>query len=133
MSTTPDRLLRSEHDALRGAVDRLLGETGRLPVSDVVGAYYLAISLGAAVEAARRAGIAAHESRDLLDRFNRILHPRVARELSDAIQEQITRLQTQSHEETRKETECEAGAYSRLREMMSTREFVRQYGQGMDI
>lgn len=132
-------LLISEHAALAKALDRLLKNTRRLSVSEIVDTYYKAIRLKSAatalerLQAGRDATGMVQKSRELVEgRFNLIFHPRIATELSDAIRECTDKLLTERHEVSRSEAEEESHAYAMLREAMSTREFVMQYERSLE-
>ena len=105
-----------------------ISDVAKITTPDVIALYHAAISLKAAVEAVckRYGDDMVRESQDLLDRFDGVMHPRISQHISRTTQEQADSLLAQDPLADKTE------AYSRLREMMSIREFVGQYGQGIN-
>ena len=70
----------------------------------------------------------------LIDNFTKSLHPEILTQLTNSIQNSTENLKTlgQNSEKKTKETiEKEALLYKKLRELMSTKEFVEQYEIGL--
>ena len=70
----------------------------------------------------------------LIDNFTKSLHPEILTQLTNSIQNSTENLKTlgQNSEQKTKETiEKEALLYKKLRELMSTKEFVEQYEIGL--
>ena len=70
----------------------------------------------------------------LVDNFTKSLHPEILTQLTNSIQNSTENLKTlgQNSEQKTKETiEKEALLYKKLRELMSTKEFVEQYEIGL--
>ena len=70
----------------------------------------------------------------LIDNFTKSLHPEILTQLTNSIQNSTENLKTlgQNSEQKTKETiEKEAILYKKLRELMSTKEFVEQYEIGL--
>ena len=62
------------------------------------------------------------------ERFNFGIHPKIMKYLSASIQELTKRLQSKKSDEKLKEqTESDVKLYNKLRQTMSTKEFVEQY------
>ena len=71
----------------------------------------------------------------LVDNFTKSLHPQILTQLTNSIQNSTENLKTlgQNSEQKTKETiEKEALLYKKLRELMSTKEFVEQYELGLN-
>ena len=71
----------------------------------------------------------------LIDNFTKSLHPEILTQLTISIQNSTENLKTlgQNSEQKTKETiEKEALLYKKLRELMSTKEFVEQYEVGLN-
>ena len=71
----------------------------------------------------------------LIDNFTKSLHPEILTQLTNSIQNSTENLKTlgQNSEQKTKETiEKEALLYKKLRELMSTKEFVEQYEVGLN-
>jgi len=63
------------------------------------------------------------------ERFDSIIHPKIMETLSISIQELSKNLQSRnSDEKSKEETESDAKLFDELRQAMSTKEFVEQYG-----
>jgi len=65
------------------------------------------------------------------DKFNYTIHPQILEKLTQSIQDITTNLQSSSSgQKSKEEIENEAKQYEELRQKMSTKEFVEQYGKG---
>jgi len=63
------------------------------------------------------------------ERFDSIIHPKIMEILSISIQELSKNLQSGNPDEkSKEETESDAKLFDELRQIMSTKEFVEQYG-----
>jgi len=70
----------------------------------------------------------------LVDNFNKSLHPEILSQLKNSIQsstENLKLLGQNSEQKTKEIIEKEALLYKKLRELMSTKEFVEQYEIGL--
>ena len=66
------------------------------------------------------------------EKFNLIIHPKIMKNIANSISNITGNLQSLNSEQKSKETiENEAKLYEKLREIMSTKEFVKQYDAGM--
>jgi len=66
------------------------------------------------------------------DKFDSIIHPRILAKLSSSIQEMTKNLQSEnSGEKSKEQIESDAKLFEELRQIMSTKEFVQQYEQGI--
>ena len=66
------------------------------------------------------------------EKFNFIVHPKIMTNIENSISEITKNLQSLGSEQKSKETiENEAKLYEKLREIMSTKEFVKQYDAGL--
>ena len=66
------------------------------------------------------------------EKFNSIIHPKIMEHIANSISGITSNLQSINSEQKSKETiENEAKLYEKLREIMSTREFVKQYDTGL--
>ena len=66
------------------------------------------------------------------ENFNSTTHPKIMKNIDDSISEITKNLQSLNSDEKSKETiENEAKLYEKLREFMSTKEFVMQYNAGL--
>ncbi len=65
-------------------------------------------------------------------KFNSDIHPKITQQLVSSIQETTKNLQsTNSTEKTKEQIESDAKLFEELRQKMSTKEFVEQYGKGL--
>jgi len=67
----------------------------------------------------------------LISPFNANLHQIILSNLTAHIQEIMTNLKSHNRKETKEIIESEAKLYEKLREIMSTKEFVEQYDKGL--
>jgi peptidoglycan hydrolase CwlO-like protein len=66
------------------------------------------------------------------EKFNSIIHPKIMEHIANSISDITSTLQSINSEQKSKETiENEAKLYKKLREIMSTKEFVKQYDAGL--
>jgi len=66
------------------------------------------------------------------EKFNSTIHPKIMTNIENSISEITKNLQSLDSDQKSKETiENEAKLYEKLREIMSTKEFVKQYDAGL--
>jgi len=66
------------------------------------------------------------------EQFNSNIHPQIMKTLSTSIQETTEKLQSgNTGKKSKEEIESEAKLFEKLRQKMSTREFVEQYNKGL--
>ena len=66
------------------------------------------------------------------EKFNSTIHPKIMEHITNSISGITSNLQSTNSEQKSKETiENEAKLYEKLREIMSTKEFVKQYDTGI--
>ena len=66
------------------------------------------------------------------EKFNSTIHPKIMKHITNSISGITSNLQSINSEQKSKETiENEAKLYEKLREIMSTKEFVKQYDAGI--
>ena len=74
----------------------------------------------------------AETERVISEKFNSNIHPRIMEKLVKSIQDTTTNLQSEGSEKKSKEDiQNEAKLYEKLRQTMSTKEFVEQYDKGL--
>ena len=66
------------------------------------------------------------------EKFNANLHPKLLQELKNSIDSITKNLQSVSGQKTKEQIQEEAESFKKLREIMSTREFVEQYDKGLN-
>ena len=66
------------------------------------------------------------------EKFNSTIHPKIMNNIENSVSEITKNLQSLDSDQKSKETiENEAKLYEKLREIMSTKEFVNQYDSGL--
>ena len=129
-------LLTSESNKLENLVNSLNFDA-ELPVTQIVEVYYQITNLSSMITVAKpqldqnNAKIL-HVEKFISEKFNSTIHPKIMERVATSISEITSNLQSINSEQKSKETiENEAKLYEKLREMMSTKEFVKQYDAGL--
>lgn len=110
-----------------------------LSIHEIVEMYYQVMNVSTMVTMLKQT----NENSSLLDqissvekiiskKFNSNIHPKITEQLSDSIENLTKKLQSKTLQNKSKEDiESEAKQYEYLREIMSTKEFVKQYEDGL--
>ena len=129
-------LLTSEYNKLENLVNSLNFDA-ELPVTQIVEVYYQITNLSSMITVAKpqldqnNAKIV-YAEKFISEKFNSTIHPKIMERVATSISEITSNLQSINSEQKSKETiENEAKLYEKLREMMSTKEFVKQYDTGL--
>jgi hypothetical protein len=129
-------LLTSESNKLENLVNSLNFDA-ELPVTQIVEVYYQITNLSSMITVAKpqldqnNAKIV-YAEKFISEKFNSTIHPKIMERVATSISEITSNLQSINSEQKSKETiENEAKLYEKLREMMSTKEFVKQYDAGL--
>jgi len=112
-----------------------------LPVNQIVSIYYQITNVASMIEVMKKqidnSDSSFHEKISntetfISKKFNSIIHPKIMTNITNSISEITKNLQSLNSEQKSKETiENEAKLYEKLREIMSTNEFVKQYDSGL--
>jgi len=112
-----------------------------LPVNQIVSIYYQITNVASMIEVMKKqidnSDSSFHEKISntetfISKKFNSIIHPKIMINITNSISEITKNLQSLNSEQKSKETiENEAKLYEKLREIMSTKEFVKQYDSGL--
>ena len=112
-----------------------------LPVNQIVSIYYQITNVASMIEVMKKqiddSDSSFHEKISntetfISKKFNSIIHPKIMTNITNSISEITKNLQSLNSEQKSKETiENEAKLYEKLREIMSTKEFVKQYDSGL--
>ena len=112
-----------------------------LPVNQIVSIYYQITNVTSMIEVMKQQIDNSDSSFDekisntetfISNKFNSIIHPKIMTNITNSISEITKNLQSLNSEQKSKETiENEAKLYEKLREIMSTKEFVKQYDSGL--
>ena len=112
-----------------------------LPVNQIVSIYYQITNVASMMDVMKQqianSDLSFHEKISntetfISKKFNSIIHPKIMTNITNSISEITKTLQSLNSEQKSKETiENEAKLYEKLREIMSTNEFVKQYDSGL--
>ena len=133
-------LLDTEFIKLENLVNEINLEH-ELPVNQIVSIYYQITNVASMIEVMKKqidnSDSSFHEKISntetfISKKFNSIIHPKIMTNITNSISEITNNLQSLNSEQKSKETiENEAKLYEKLREIMSTKEFVKQYDSGL--
>ena len=129
-------LLTSEYNKLENLVNSLNFDA-ELPVTQIVEVYYQITNLSSMITVVRpqldqnNAKIV-YAEKFISEKFNSTIHPKIMERIAISISDITRNLQSINSEQKSRETiENEAKLYEKLREIMSTNEFVKQYDAGL--
>ena len=134
-------LFISESDKLENLVNAMNFDD-ELNVNQIVEVYYQITNISSMIIVMKQQldqtnNIASHEKilnteKFISDKFNSDIHPKIIQSITHSISNITSNLQSINSEQKSKETiENEAKLYEKLREIMSTKEFVKQYDAGI--
>jgi hypothetical protein len=142
-------LFNSESNKLQDGITQSLKNSEKLSIREIINVYYQVINVISLAKFLRQNcnGIKnTEESKPLLIRlqeieqyidenFNRNLHLLIISNLKNSIENSMKKLKditANPSEKTKEEIENQAKMYKKLRQIMSTKEFVDQYNNGLD-
>ena len=129
-------LFTSEYDKLENLVNAMNFDD-ELPVNQIVEVYYQITNVSSMItvmkpQLAQNNDKILYAEKFISEKFNSIIHPKIMEHITNSISGITSNLQSINSEQKSKETiENEAKLYEKLREIMSTKEFVKQYDAGM--
>jgi len=134
-------LFISESDKLENLVNAINFDD-ELNVNQIVEVYYQITNISSMIIVIKQQldqtnDIASNEKilnteKFISDKFNSDIHPKIIQSIAHSISDITGNLQSLNFEQKSKETiENEAMLYEKLREIMSTKEFVKQYDAGI--
>ena len=129
-------LLTSEYDKLENLVNGLNFDI-ELSVNQIVEIYYQITNVSSMIMVVKpqldqNNDKILYVEKFISEKFNSIIHPKIMEHIANSISGITSNLQSINSEQKSKETiENEAKLYEKLREIMSTREFVKQYDTGL--
>ena len=129
-------LFTSEFDKLENSVNSIKFDDD-LTVNQIVEVYYKITNLSSMIVAIKpqleqNTEQILYAEKFISDKFNSIIHPKIMEHITNSISDITGNLQSINSEQKSKETiETEAKLYEKLREIMSTKEFVKQYDAGL--
>jgi len=130
------KLLTSECDKLENLVNALNFDI-ELSVNQIVEIYYQITNISSMIMVVKpqldqNNDKILYVEKFISEKFNSIIHPKIMEHIANSISGITSNLQSINSEQKSKETiENEAKLYEKLREIMSTREFVKQYDTGL--
>tara|TARA_B100001105_G_C22376038_1_gene437281 strand:+ start:492 stop:932 length:441 start_codon:yes stop_codon:yes gene_type:complete len=135
------RMFTSESDKLENLVNMVIPDN-TLSVHQIVEVYYQITNVSSMIAVMKQQLDQTADSASLekilntekfiSDKFNSHLHLKIMQSITNSISEITLNLQSLNSEQKSKETiENEAKLYEKLREIMSTQEFVKQYDSGL--
>jgi len=143
MSSHPEfeklcKIFQSESIELDNSIQQIEGKPEKT-LSDIVEVYYQAIKVGSMAKSLKANYQVEHEriddvEKNLVEKFNTSFHPTILSYLTDLVTSQTDNLRIlakESVQKSKEQIEEEAKSYKELREIMSTKEFVEQYQNGL--
>jgi len=142
-------LFNSESNKLQDVINQSLKNSKKLSISEIIEVYYQVINVTSLAKFLRQnlENIKNTEENNLLFtriqeiekyidvKFNSNLHHLIMSELKKSIEnfkKKLRDLKTNQNEKTTEKVENQAKMYEKLRQIMSTKEFVDQYNNGLD-
>ena len=143
-SDQSSKLFDSESKKLQDALESIQKKSDKT-IPEIIDVYYQAIKVDSLAKVLKENFQTKSEHEALLDRidniqkyiseeFNASFHPKILTQLTDSIQkntENLKLLAKESGQKSKETIEKEASLYKELREIMSTKEFVEQYENGI--
>ena len=129
-------LFTSESNKLENLVNALNFDA-ELPVNQIVEVYYQITNLSSMITVVKpqldqNNDKVLSAEKFISEKFNSAIHPKIMKHVTNSISDITMDLQSLNSEQKSSETiENEAKLYEKLREMMSTKEFVKQYDAGL--
>ena len=129
-------LFTSESNKLENLVNALNFDS-ELSVNQIIEVYYQITNLSSMITVVRpqldqNNSKILYVEKFISEKFNSTIHPKIMERVATSISEITSNLQSINSEQKSKETiENEAKLYEKLREIMSTKEFVKQYDAGL--
>jgi len=136
-------ILNSEMKKLENQIDGSLHATSKLDISQIIPIYHQVLNVSSMTNVLKeffKNTVPQDETKNLVndaeklisEKFNSNLHPKFLTHISDLITVSVSELQAQKNsQKTETEIKSDAALYDNLRELMSTKEFVEQYEQGL--
>ena len=129
-----------EFEKLENLVNKLNSEN-ELPVNQIVEIYYQITNVSSMIEVMKqqidKSDLSSFEKISNVEnfiskKFNSTIHPKIMNNIENSISEITKNLQSlDSNQKSKEIIENEAKLYEKLREIMSTKEFVKQYDAGL--
>ena len=139
-SDAVSQMFDSESQKLQNLIDTANSKTD-MNIHEIVETYYQVMNISsmcsmlkeqADSEPASLLSKIQETEKIISEKFNSIIHPKILVKMSSLIQEMTKNLQSgNSGEKSKEQIESNAKLFEELRQTMSTKEFVEQYGKGI--
>jgi len=136
-------MLSLEYDKLKHQLDGVILENSKIPISQIIHIYHQVLSVSSLMQVFKQFfehSAPKDEYQNLINdadllisgKFNSDFHPKFLAQLSTLISSSVEELKSQKNsQKTETEIKNDAAMYDKLRELMSTKEFVEQYEKGI--
>lgn len=135
-SGTISQMFDSESQKLENLIDAVNSKND-VSINEIVETYYQVMNVSSMVtmlkeQANAKPNISLSKIQEtekmISEKFNSIIHPKILAKISSSIQEMTKNLQSgNSGENSKEQIESNAKLFEKLRQTMSTKEFVEQY------
>jgi hypothetical protein len=139
-SDAVSQMFDSESQKLQNLIDSVNSKTD-MNIHEIVETYYQVMNISsmcvmlkqqADSEPAPLLSKIQETEKMISEKFDSIIHPKILEHLSTTIQELTKNLQSgNSGEKSKEQVESDAKLFEKLRQTMSTKEFVEQYEKGI--
>ena len=129
-------IFSTEFDKLENSVNSIKFNDD-LTINQIVEVYYQITNVSSMItvmkpQLAQNNDKILYAEKFISEKFNSTIHPKIMKHITNSISGITSNLQSINSEQKSKETiENEAKLYEKLRKIMSTKEFVKQYDAGM--
>ncbi len=135
------RMFHTESEKLENLINNATTKS-ELSIPEIVEAYYQIMNVFSMSTMLKQQHGGSNEHNSLIEeieetrkfiseKFDSNLHPSIMRQLSNSITDITKTLQSGTLDKSKDEIESEAKLYEKLRQTMSTKEFVEQYDKGL--
>ncbi len=134
------RMFQTESEKLENLINNAITKS-ELFLHEIIETYYQIINVSSMITMLKsQIDVGKHQSflekiqeteKIISEKFNSIIHPQVIGQLTNSIENTKKNLQSGNVGKSKEEIENEAKKYEKLRQMMSTKEFVEQYDKGL--
>jgi len=134
------RMFQTESEKLENLINNATTKS-ELSVHEIIETYYQIMNVSSMITVLKpQIDVDEHKSflekiqeteKIISEKFNSNIHPQIMEKLANSIQNTTKYLQSGNGEKSKEEIENKAKQYEELRQIMSTKEFVEQYNQGL--
>ncbi len=134
------RMFQTESEKLENLINNAISKS-ELFLHEIIETYYQIINVSSMITMLKsQIDVGKHQSflekiqeteKIISEKFNSTIHPQIMVQLTNSIENTKKNLQSGNVGKSKEEIENEAKKYEKLRQMMSTKEFVEQYDKGL--